>query len=136
MPDKTLSILAALILVLVVGHDVDHLVRGDYRFETFADGVPVVAVTLVKYAALGFGLFLYVKGRLGPGFWAIAAGIGVVLAWLAHFSPFSEQTPQFIYRAYESPVAGTLAVAWLAALGLALLATTLYALVLWARASE
>lgn len=131
MPDKTLSILVGLIIVLIFGHDIDHVIRGD-----FAEPVPTLIVTAAKYAALVVGLFLYVTRRIGPGFWAILAGFGVVLAWLAHFSPFSDQTPQFIYRAYESPGAGAFAVTLLAALMLVLVATTLYATVLWARTSK
>lgn len=136
MPDRKLTILVISIIILVLGHDIDHLLRGDYRAETFAGLVPVVVVTIAKYAFLAFSLFWYVIGKVGPGFWAIAAGLGVALGWLGHFSPFSEQTPRFIFRAYTIPVAGALAVAWLAALMLALLATTLYALVLWSRASK
>jgi len=136
MPDRKLSILVVMIIVLVLGHDIDHVIRGDYRAETFAEIAPIVIVTVVKYAILGFGLFFYVRGKVGPGFWAILAGVSVMLAWLAHFSPFSEQTPQFIFRAYDSLPGGVLAVTWLAALMLVLIATTLYALVLWARASK
>jgi len=136
MPDKTLSILVVAIIVLILGHDIDHLIRGDYRSGSLAEAAPVVIVTLAKYAILGGGLYLYLRGRVGPGFWAVFLGIATLLAWLAHFSPFSEQTPQFISRAYDSPAAGALAVAWLAALMLVLVATTLHALVLWARASK
>ncbi len=136
MPERTLTVLVASIIVLVAGHDIDHVIRGDYRAGTFVELLPIVAVTVVKYAILGLGLLFYVRGKVGPGFWAILAGISVLLAWLAHFSPFSEQTPQFIFHAYATPAAGTFAVAWLAALMLVLVATTLYALVLWARASK
>ncbi len=136
MPDKTLSILVVAIIVLFVAHDIDHLVRGDFRSGSLAEAAPIVLVIVAKYAILAFGFYFYVKGRVGPGFWAILAGAGAVLAWLAHFSPFTEQTPQFIYRAYETPVAGTLAVGLLAALMLVLVATTFYAHYLWARASK
>lgn len=136
MPDKTLLTLVIALIVLTIGHDIDHLVRGDYRGGPPTEIAWVASVTIAKYALLGFGLFNYVRGEVGPGFWAIVGGAGVALAWLAHFSPFTEQTPQFIDRAYASPAAGTLAVAWLTALMLALLATTLYALVLWARAPK
>jgi hypothetical protein len=136
MPDKKLTILAASLVVLILGHDLDHVVRGDYRAGTYAELVPIAIVTIAKYGILGIGLFLLAKGRVGPGFWAIVAGIGAVLAWLAHFSPFSEQTPQVIYRAYETPAAGGFAVAGLALLMLVLVVTTLYAQYLWARASK
>ncbi|MGH6937219.1 MAG: hypothetical protein ACRED2_13815, partial [Methylocella sp.] len=85
-------------------------------------------------AFLGLALFFYLKNIIGPLFWALAAGIGVALVWLAHFSPFTDQTPQYIYRAYATPAAGWLAVAWLVALMLALITTAIYAEYLWARA--
>jgi uncharacterized membrane protein HdeD (DUF308 family) len=95
--------------------------------------VPPFLVTLAINAILGFGLYFYLKNKLGPLFWAIVAGIGVAFGWLAHFSPFTEQTPQYIYRAYETPALGWLAVAWLAALMLVLIGTAIYAEYLWAR---
>jgi hypothetical protein len=65
--------------------------------------VPPIIVTLAINSILGFGLYFYHKIRIGPLFWAIVAGTGVALGWLAHFSPFAEQTPQYIYRASEAP---------------------------------
>lgn len=135
MPDKKLAILIIAIVLLSLGHDIDHAVRGDFR-GSLAGSVPVIAVLLSKYAILGFGLYFYLKSKAGPLFWAIVAGIGVVLAWLAHFSPFSAQTPQSIYRAYASPAEGVVAVSVLALLMLALVATTLYSQYLWARRSK
>ena len=82
---------------------------------------------------LGLGLFFYLKNKLGPLFWAIVAGTDVALGWLAHFSPFTDQTPQYIYHAYATPAAGWLAVAWLVALMLALIVAAIYAEYLWAR---
>jgi hypothetical protein len=128
MRDKTLIALVALLIVLSLGHDVDHMIRGDIRWQPW----PAIII-LAKYALLGFGLFFYLKGKLGPLFWAIFAGIGVALGWLAHFSPFAEQTPQAIYHAYATPAAGWLAVAVLSALMLSLIATAIYAEYLWAR---
>lgn len=73
------------------------------------------------------------KNKVGPLFWAIVAGAGAAIDWLAHFSPFSEQTPQYIYRAYDTPAPGALAVAWLVALMLALIVAAIYAEYLWAK---
>ncbi|MCI0600777.1 MAG: hypothetical protein L0Y50_05035 [Beijerinckiaceae bacterium] len=134
MPDKKLVILVALIIVLGLGHDIDHFIRGDFRLWLTAESAPVLVTLIAKYAILGAGLYFYMKNKLGPLFWAIVAGISVALGWLAHFSPFSDQTPQFIYRAYQSPAGGALAVGWLAALMLVLIITTVYAQYLWARA--
>jgi amino acid transporter len=99
-----------------------------------AESAPAYSIIVTKYTILGFGLYFYLKNKVGPLFWAIVAGISVVLGWLAHFSPFTVQTPQFIYRAYEAPAMGTLAVSTLALLMLTLIATTTFAQYLWARA--
>lgn len=128
MRDKTLIALVVLLIVLSLGHDIDHMIRGDLRGQL----IPAVVI-FVKYAFLGLGLFFYLQNKIGPLFWAIAAGLGTALGWLAHFSPFTDQTPQFIFHAYENPAAGTLAVALLSALMLTLIATAIYAEYLWAR---
>ena len=132
MRDKTLIGLVVLLIVLSLGHDVDHMLRGDIRLSP---GLLQIII-FVKYAFLGLGLFFYLKNKIGPLFWAITAGFGVVLGWLAHFSPFTNQTPQYILRAYETPAAGVLAVAWLVALMLVLIFTALYAEYLWAKSSS
>jgi hypothetical protein len=98
--------------------------------------VPVFAALFAKYAIFGFGLYFYLKNKVGPLFWAILAGIGTVFAALAHCTPFSYQTPRYICRAYEMPAAGVLAVTVLALLMLALIATAAYAQYLWASGSK
>ena len=64
-----------------------------------------------------FGLYFTIKNKLGPLFWAIVAGTGVAFGWLAHFSPFTDQTPRYICNAYDTPAVGWLALAWLVAQG-------------------
>ena len=128
MRDKTLIILVIVLIALSLGHDFDHIMRGDIGGRLLP-----AFIILVKYAFLGFGLFFYIKKKIGPLFWAITAGLGVTLGWLAHFSPFTDQTPQFIFQAYANPIAGALAVTLLVALMLAMIATTIYAEYLWAR---
>jgi hypothetical protein len=135
VPDKKLAILTTVIVLLSLGHDIDHVIRGDFRWS-LAGSAPVIAVFLTKYTILGCGLYFYLKNKVGPLFWAIVAGIGVVLAWLAHFSPFSTQTPQSIYHAYATAAGGAVAVSVLALLMLALIATAVYSQYLWARRSK
>jgi hypothetical protein len=133
VPDKKLTVLVAALIVLSLGHDIDHLIRGDFRWQLSAASLPAYAIVVAKYAVLASGLYFYLKNKIGPLFWAIVAGIGVVLGWLAHFSPFTDQTPQFIYRAYATPAMGTIAVSLLVLLMLTLIATMTYAQYLWAR---
>ncbi len=127
MPGKKLTILVPAIILLLLAHDFDHFARGDFRLELTARTAPVIAILIVQYALLGFGLYLYRKNLVGPLYWVIVAGAGVALGFLAHFSPFSEQTPQVIFRAYASPAAGALAVFVLALLMLSLAATAAHA---------
>ena len=133
MRDKKLIILVGLLIVLSLGHDVDHIFRGDIPWPLSSGPLLPKSIIVIKYALLGLALFFYLKNKIGPLFWAIAAGIGVALGWLAHFSPFTDQTPQYIYHAYATPAAGWLPVAWLAALMLVLITTAIYAEYLWAR---
>jgi hypothetical protein len=129
--DKKLVMLVILLLVLSLGHDIDHIFRGDIRWPL----LPAI-IFFAKYLFLGLGLFFYLQNKIGPMFWAVTAGFGVALGWLAHFSPFTDQTPQYIFHAYGNPAAGGLAVAWLVALMLTLITTAIYAGYLWARGSR
>jgi len=106
MRDKKLIILVALLIVLSLGHGADHIARGDIRWQFLPIGI-----FFAEYASIGLALYFYLKNKIGPLFWAIGGGIGVALGWLAHFSPFSYETPQYIFHAYATPAAGWLAVA-------------------------
>ena len=129
MADKKLISLVVLMIVLSLGHTIDHFVRGDIRLAAFA----CYQSSWQNMLFLALALFFYLRNKIGPLFWAVTAGFGVALGWLAHFSPFTDQTPQYIFRAYGNPAAGVLAVAWLVALMLALIVTATYAEYLWAR---
>jgi uncharacterized membrane protein HdeD (DUF308 family) len=107
--------------------------RGDIPWPLASGPLLPKAILFIQFAFLGLALFFYLRNKIGPLFWAISTGIGVALAWLAHFSPFTDQTPQYIYRAYQTPAAGALAVAWLVALMLVLITIAIYAEYLWAR---
>ena len=101
MADRKLIILVVLLIVLSVGHDIDHIFRGDIRWHL----LPVLLL-FAKYVFLGLGLCFYLRNKIGPLFWAVTAGLGAALGWLAHFSPFTDQTPQYIFRAYATPASG------------------------------
>lgn len=133
MPNKKLLVLLVLLIILSLGHDLDHVIRGDFRVS--ASAAPIFISLLAKYAILGFGFYFYIKNKVGSLFWAVFAGVGVTLGWLAHFSPFSQQTPQYIFHAYQTAAGGILAVGLLAALMLVLIATLFYAEYLWAKRS-
>ena len=130
MRDKTLITLILAGTILSLAHNADHIARGDVPLTP--QSLPFL-VTLAIYTIVGVGLFLYWHNKVGPRFWAIVAGLGVILGWFGHLSPFTDQPPQYICSAYRSVAAGCLAVACLAALMLVLIAATIYATYLCGR---
>jgi drug/metabolite transporter (DMT)-like permease len=77
--DKILITLVVLIIILNLGHTADHFARGDFRWPVTVESVPPIIVTLAVNALLCFGLYFYLKKKVGPLFWALAAGTGVAL---------------------------------------------------------
>ncbi len=132
MRDKKLVALVVLATIFSLGHSADHIVRGDLRWPITSESVPFIIISVVIYTVIALGLYLYSKGKVGHRFWAILAGGGVAFGWLAHFSPFTNQPARYILGAYESVVAGWLALSCLIALMLVLVIATLYAGYLWA----
>jgi hypothetical protein len=135
MRDRKLVALVVLATILSFGHTVDHILRGDLHWPLTRESLPFVVFSLVTYVVVGGGLYLYVKGTIGPRFWAIVGGTGVVLGWLGHFSPFTDQPPRYILGAYASSAAGWFALAWLVLLMLVLIVATVYAVQLSIRSA-
>lgn len=130
-PDRTLTRLIKLIAVLNVLHLVDHILRGDFHWPIDEQSVGFIAVAAIILGGIALGLWLYRSGRVGSLFWAVVGALGLGTGWLSHFSPMTDQPVSVIYRAYESTVGGTLAVACLLILLLAVLTATVYAWYLW-----
>ena len=131
MPNKKLINLIILTIIFSLGHTADHAIRGDFRWPPTIDSTLAIAISAVIYTTIASGLYFYSKNKIGPGLWAIFGSLGVTFGWLAHFSPFTDQPPQYILSAYESVVAGWLALSCLIGLMLALTVTTGYAGYLW-----
>jgi hypothetical protein len=136
MPDKRLTIVIGIATIFSLGHTADHAIRGDFRWPVTVDSAPPLIISLAIYALIALGLYLYSKNKIGPGFWAVFGGVGLAFGWLAHFSPFTDQPPGYILAAYESAVAGSLALLCLVGLMLVLMVATLYAGYLWTRLPE
>jgi hypothetical protein len=130
--DQKLVVLIAAATLLSLGHTADHLLRDDLRWPS-AELFTFLLVSVVIYAAVGTGMYLSAKGKVGPGFWAIFAFAGVLFGWAAHFSPFTDQPPSFILGAYDHALAGWVALGVLSALMLVLAAAGVYAGLLWRR---
>ena len=134
MVNRKLVALIAAGTLLSLGHMADHVIRENLRWPSREFLVLVIA-SLVLYGAIGVSLYLYVTGKLGPRFWTFFAFAGVLFGWAGHFSPFTEQPPSFILRAYGYDLAGWLAVAVLSALMLVTAVAGVYAAYLWGSVS-
>lgn len=135
MRDKKLEILIAVAALFFLAHTGDHVAR-DLRWPLTAEAIPFLAATVAILAFVCGAFYLYRRGTLGPRFWAIFGAVTVMVGWLGHFSPFSDQPPQYILNAYQSPLAGWLALGGLLALMLNLIAVTAYAAMLWLRGAR
>ena len=118
--------------LLSLGHTADHAIRDDLRWLS-PELIAFVIVSLVLYSAIGTGLYLYAKGKVGPRFWTIFAFAGLLFGWAGHFSPFTEQPPSYILRAYNYGFAGWVALGVLVALMLVMGVFGVYAAYLWRR---
>lgn len=136
MGDRALIALVAVGAILFSGHVIDHVARGDVHWLLTVDSVVFIIVVVTVYAIIGFGLHLYLNGKVGPLFWALVGGIGLAFGWLGHFSPFTDQPPRHILHAYSSAAVGWLALGCLVALMLVLIIAVAYAVHLWARENK
>ena len=130
MMNRKLLTLIAVGTLLSFGHTADHAIRDDLRWPSPAL-IGLVIVSLVLYSAIGTGLYLSAKGTVGPRFWTIFAVAGLLVGWAAHFSPFTEQPPAYILRAYNYALAGWVALGVLVALMLVMGVAGVYAAYLW-----
>jgi hypothetical protein len=133
MRDKRLTALIVLATIFSLGHTTDHVLRGDLRWPFTADSVAFIVISLTVYTLIALGLYFYWKNKVGPGFWAVFASVGALFGWFAHFSPFTDQPPRYIFDSYASASAGWLALLSLIALMLVLIVAAVYASYLWAR---
>jgi hypothetical protein len=134
MPDKKLEILIFFAALFFLAHTVDHVAR-DLRWPLTAEAIPFLAFTALILATVFGAFLLYRRGKIGPRFLAVLGTVSVAIGWLGHFSPFTEQPLSHIFNAYQSPMAGWLAVGTLFALMLSLVAITIYSGMLWVRGS-
>jgi hypothetical protein len=132
MMNRKLLTLITVGTLLSLGHTADHAIRDDLRWPSPAL-IGFVIVSLVLCSAIGTGLYLYAKGKVGPRFWTIVAVAGLLFGWAAHFSPFTEQPPSYILSAYNHGLTGWVALGVLLALMLVMGVAGLYAAYLWRR---
>ena len=133
MPNSRLLQLLACIALLNVLHLVDHIFRGDFHWPIDGQSVGFIVVAIVILGGMGFGVWLYRAGRVGPRFWTMVGVLGLGLGWLSHFSPMTDQPVSAIYHGYTNPLVGGLAVLCLFSLMVTVLGATIFAGYLWMR---
>ncbi len=134
-----LLIAAAGVTVFGILHHVDHVVRGNHSGWPFEEAVTPFTFSLLVYALLLPGLYLTARGRLMAGYWLFTAVVALALVISVHFVGEEREAPvPDIYRVYDSPAVGFLALADLAALivSLAVLAVVAIRALRFARRSR
>ena len=133
MKYRTLTVLAVVVTMFSIGHHIDHIIRGNHVGWPLIPEVTPFTYSLGFYPVIAVGFFLWARGRIGAGFWAILSVIGILFVTLVHFGPFAAEPPQDILTPYSSPVFGWLALAWLGGFILMLATTSVYAIRLWSQ---
>jgi hypothetical protein len=131
---KRLFGLVLITTALTLGHHIDHVIRGNHVGWPFASTVTPFTLSLAVYPAVIAGLYLSLRGRVGPGYWAIVWGTMTLLAASVHL-PLSEnsETAGDIIHPYASPLAGWVAFLWLLALVVTAMVTFVETMRLWVR---
>ncbi len=129
--DRTLVRLILAIAVLNAAHTIDHVIRGDFHWPLDGQSIGFILIITSIYLVMAMGLRLSRRGIVGPLFWTIIGGAGVLFGWLSHFSPFTDQPVSVIYAAYHGAIGGTAAVACLMLLMTCVVAATIYSAYRW-----
>ena len=115
---RGLLVMGAATTIFGVLHHVDHVVRGNHSGWPFRSEITPFTFSLLVYALLLPGLYMNLRGRLAAGWWLFTAVVALALVTFVHFLGGEEREAPIrdIYMVYDSPVAGLLALAVLAAL--------------------
>jgi hypothetical protein len=133
MQNRILYALIFLATFMSLGHHIDHAIRGNNVGWPLTEHVTPFTYSLGIYPLILLGLYLYVSGRVGEGYWAILSGSGALfVAWI-HFGPAAVEPPADIINLYEPQIVGWLAFAWLVVFVMVLVGTCLYELRSWLR---
>ena len=123
--------LALLATIFGIGHHVDHMIRGNHVGWPVVPELTPFTYSLAFYPVIAYGLYLYLRGRTAPGFWALLSAAGFFVVGLLHFGPFAVEPVADIIGPYSSKLAGYAAVGWLVTFLALLAATSVYAYHVW-----
>ena len=126
MVNRRLYALILIVLVLAVGHHLDHIIRGNHVGWPLTAEVNAFTFSLIIYPLILTGLALSRAGVIGPGIWVFLSGGGAIFLTVIHFGPWAIEPPGDIIDLYDPPLIGWLAFGWLLALIAALIVTTIY----------
>jgi hypothetical protein len=128
-----LALLVAVVTLLGLAHHVDHIVRGNHVGWPLTPRVTGFTYSLVVYPLIALGAYLWVRGRAGPGYWALLSAAGFAFVGLTHLGPFALEPPRDIIEVYPSRALGWAAFGLLVVFLTALAAAAAYATALWQR---
>lgn len=131
MNDRLGYALIYLALTLSLVHHLDHAVRGNHVGWPLVAEVTPFTYSLGIYPFIVVGLVLSHAGRLGPAYWALLSGSGIVFISAIHFGPTAVEPPDDIIGLYRPPILGWLAFAVLLLLVAVLVAAFVHELRLW-----
>ena len=133
MRERMLYGLVYLAAFMSLGHHVDHVIRGNHVGWPITGQPTPFTYSLGVYPLIILGLYLYRRGRVGPGFWALLSGSGALFVAAVHFGPFAVEPPADIINLYEPRILGWFAFAWLVVFITVLIFTFLYEVRSWLR---
>lgn len=112
---------AAVSTVFIAMHHIDHGLRQVHIGWPLTDRVNPFTFSLILYPLFLIGIYLTMRGRAWAGYWLGVSAFAFTLVTVVHFrpSPGAESLDQ-VYGPWNNPILGSLAVAVLFALELAL----------------
>ena len=119
---RTLYLLIGWVMVLSLGHHVDHLLRGVTGWPLESE-VNAFTYSLAIYPTIVAGVLLSRRGLAGPRFWALLSSGGALFILFVHVGPAAGDSVTEISGQYATPAAGLLALAELGLFVLALFVT-------------
>lgn len=130
---RTLYLLIGWVVVLSLGHHVDHVLRGVTGWP-FESEINAFTYSLVIYPTIVAGVLLSRRGLAGPRFWALLSSGGALFILVVHVGPGAGDSVTEISGQYTSPAAGLLALVELGLFVLALFVAAAHDVFAWRRA--
>lgn len=129
---RRVLVMAAIAATFSLGHHLDHIIRGNHVGWPLTGEVNAFTVSLGIYPTLALAAVLYVRGRIGPGAWALLSGNGALFVAALHFGPHAVEPPPDIIGLYPAPL-GWFWFGWLMAFVAVLALTCVVELRFWLR---